>query len=215
MTALGNMLRFQRKAENPKRDIPLYAVIAQPGKTFADISVNRAAIEALASREIINGKSDERFDPNATMTRAEFATIVTRGLGLAPKANNSFTDVKNNDWFAGYVGTASQYGIITGKSEGVFDPKGTITRQKAAVMVMRAAKLCGMDTELNNAAVRDALAQFGDYVKTAEWARQRLAFCYAEGILDDSAPEIKGTEAIARCEIAQMLYNLLGKAKLL
>lgn len=191
--------------------------LTQPGRTFGDIRnhKNREAIEALASRGIISGKGNDKFDPDATMTRAEFATIVTKALGLTPKANGKFTDVKAGDWFAGYVGTASQYGIIAGVGDNKFDPNGTITRQEAAVMVARAAKLCGMDTALDNAAVRDVLAQFSDYVKSAEWARQGLAFCYREGILDDSALNIHATEAMTRCEIAQMLFNLLGSAKLL
>lgn len=82
-------------------------------------------------------------------------------------------------------------------------------------MVARAAKLCGMDTELSSLAVRDVLAQFADYVTAADWARAGLAFCYQAGILDDSALEIRPKAAIHRCEIAQMLYNLLGTAQLL
>ena len=105
--------------------------------------------------------------------------------------------------------------IVNGVGEGRFNPDGTITKQEAAVMVARAAKLCGMDTELDPAAVRDVLAQFTDYVTTPEWAREGLAFCYQEGILDDSAMEIQGKTEILRCEIAQMLYNLLSSAKLL
>ncbi len=192
----------------------------QPGKTFADISgtkdhANRQAIEGLAARGIIDGKGGGLFDPDATMTRAEFAAIIVRGLGLEPEANHSFTDVKPGDWFAGSVGTAASYGIITGRGEGKFDPNGTITRQEAAVMVARAAKLCGMDTQLDPAAVQDTLAQFSDYTQTGQWTRQGLAFCYAQGILEDSALEIRGTERVRRCEIAQMLYNLLDSAKLL
>ena len=194
--------------------------ITDIGKTFDDISganahKNQPAIEALAARGIISGKGEGRFDPDATMTRAEFATIVVRALGLAPKANNSFTDVKSGDWFAPYVGTASTYGLISGIGGGKFNPDGTITRQEAAVMVARAAKLCGMDTELTAGATRDILAQFFDYVQTAEWARPGLAFCYLNGILDDDALNINGTENIARCEIAQMLFVLLGSANLL
>lgn len=82
-------------------------------------------------------------------------------------------------------------------------------------MVAHAARLCGMDTELDTGTVRDMLAQFSDYVTTAEWSRPSLAFCYSEGILDDAALEIQGAAAIKRCEIAQMLYNLLGSANLL
>lgn len=82
-------------------------------------------------------------------------------------------------------------------------------------MVTRAAKLCGMDTELSTLTVRDVLAQFTDYVTAADWARVGLAFCYQEGILDDSPLEIQPKVAIRRCEIAQMLHNLLGTARLL
>ena len=191
--------------------------ITVPGKTFKDIVYhdNQAAIEALAARGIINGKTDTCFDPNANMTRAEFAAIVVRALGLIPKANNSFTDVKSTDWFASYVGTANTYGIVNGVGGGKFNPYGTITRQEAATMVARAAKLCGMNTSLESAEIRDVLAQFGDYVKTAGWARESLAFCFKEDILDQNVLDIQPGIAIKRCEIAQMLFNLLGSANLL
>ena len=188
-----------------------------PGKTFPDIAghPNQAAIEALAARGIINGMTDTTFAPDETMTRAQFATIVVRGLGLPEQTTQVFDDVKAGDWFAPYVGSAYAYGIVKGKSATRFDPNGTITRQEAAVMVARAAKLCGLDTELDAAAVRDALAQFTDYVTAGDWARQELAFCYRQGILDDSALTIQPLVPILRCEIAQMLYNLLGSAQLL
>ena len=64
-------------------------------------------------------------------------------------------------------------------------------------------------------AIRDVLAQFGDYVTASEWARPSLAFCYQEDILDQRELNIQPQEAILRCEIAQMLYNLLAKANLL
>ena len=196
------------------------AAVTAPGKTFSDISganahANQPAIEALAARGIIDGKGNGLFDPDANMTRAEFSAIVVRALGLTAKSNNAFTDVTADKWYAAYVGTANTYGIVNGVGDGRFNPEGTITRQEAAVMVARAAKLCGMDTELDSGAVRDVLAQFGDYVKTAEWARPSLAFCYSEGILDDAGLEIQGAVAIKRCEIAQMLYNLLSSANLL
>ena len=82
-------------------------------------------------------------------------------------------------------------------------------------MVARAAKLCGMDTDYGTAQIRDVLAQFGDYIKTADWARSSLAFCYDNGILDDSVLNIEPLTAIKRCEIAQMIFNLLDKARLL
>lgn len=194
--------------------------ITSPGKTFVDISganahPNQAAIEALASRGIINGYDESRFGPDHTMTRAQFAAIVVRALGLPQKPTDNFTDVPSDAWCAACVGAAYTYGIVNGTTATTFNPNGTITRQEAAVMVARAAKLCGMDTSMDSAAVRDTLAQFGDYVTTGEWARESLAFCYSQGILDDAALNIQPRTAIRRCEVAQMLYNLLGSANLL
>lgn len=194
--------------------------ITKPGRTFDDITgiyahKNQPAIEALASRNIINGKTDNLFEPDATMNRAEFATIVVQSLGLNPIDNNKFTDVSASCWYAPYVGTANKYGIVSGVSDTEFNPEGTITKQQAAVMVARAAKLCGMDTDMGNGEVRDVLAQFVDYVKSDDWARSSLAFCYKQNILDQSELEIKPDTTVSRCEIAQMIFNMLGLANLL
>ncbi|MCL1808705.1 MAG: S-layer homology domain-containing protein [Clostridiales bacterium] len=197
-------------------DVKVMPVVLQ-GKTFSDIQGHESqkAIEELATRAVINGKNDASFDPDATMTRAEYAAIVTRGLGLAAKKAGVFEDVESSAWYAGYVGTAFTYGIVAGTSAKTFNPEGTITRQEAAAMTMRAAKLCGLDTSLDAAAVRDALAQFWDYMTVSSWAREPLAFCYREKILPDDGMDIQPAAAVKRCEIAQMLYSMLGKARLL
>ena len=189
--------------------------LTKPGVTFADIAdhSNQQAIEALAAREIINGKSADAFDPDATMTRAEYAAIVVKALGLPMKEEAKFEDVTKTDWFFPFVNTACSYGIINGISETKFNPNGTITREEAAVMTARAAKLCGMNTELETAAVRDVLAGFTDYVTASDWARSALAFCLREQILSEEEIEILPKQEIKRCEIAQMLYQMLGAAK--
>ena len=82
-------------------------------------------------------------------------------------------------------------------------------------MLARAAKLCGMDTELENYEILNSLAQFGDYISVSDWAKESMAFCYGEDILDQNDLNARPTRAVKRCEMAQMIYNLLGKAKLL
>lgn len=191
--------------------------IINPGKTFNDIinHKEKTAILELSSRGIINGKTKNSFEPDSLLTRAEFATIITNGLGLSKKSNIAFKDVTENDWFYNYVGTAYSYGIIKGVSDNEFNPNGNITREEAAVMIERGAKLCGIDTEMNDIAVRNCLAQFPDYVKVSDWSINSLAFCYNENILDDSVIYINPKEAVKRAEIASMLYNMLSLAKLL
>ena len=191
--------------------------IVSHDKTFYDIKghENQTAIEQLAKRNIINGKTDNSFEPNTTMTRAEFATITVRALGLPLKVNYTFTDVTENDWFYSYVNTAYSYGIVNGVSDAEFYPSGTITREEAAVMVARAAKLCGMNTDIEALEARDILAGFLDYVKASDWAVDSLAFCYDNAILPNDVMEIKPKETVTRAEIAQMLYNMLVLSNLI
>jgi len=213
---IGEIADTGARFPNRNTDIKKSAV-TKPGKTFIDIQAHdtQAAIEALAGRGIISGKSDSLFDPNTTMTRAEFASIVVRALGLPAHTASAFTDVSVSSWYAGAVGAAYTYGIVSGTSATAFSPSRTITRQEAALMVTRAAKLAGLDTALSNAEIRTVLAQFGDYVTIAGWAQAAMAFCYQENILSQDVFEIKPQEAVTRAEIADMLFRLLGAAELL
>ncbi|HPT69036.1 MAG TPA: S-layer homology domain-containing protein [Syntrophomonas sp.] len=190
----------------------------QNGRTFDDIQGLEAqpAIEALAARGIINGVGYNTFEPDRSMTRAEFAAIVVRALGLTPSAERVvFTDVTEGSWYAGYVGTAYKYGIVSGTSSSTFTPEATITREEAAVMTARAAGLCGLDTAMNEQAIHDMLAQFADYTTSSNWARASLAFCYRQGILAQDEVNIEPGVAITRTEIAVMLYRMLLKAELI
>lgn len=196
-------------------DVQVKPFVAAKAFEDTDGHKNEAAIEALASRKIINGKTDSTFVPDATMTRAEFATIVVNALGLPHQSKAAFADVTDSDWYYGYINTAYAYGIIKGVSDTEFNPSGTITREEAAVMVARAAKLCGMHTEYTAYEARNVLAGFFDYVKASEWAYSSLAFCYDKGISDDGALSIQPKAAVTRGEIAQMLYNMLSLSKLL
>jgi len=191
--------------------------VTQSGRTFEDIqdNTNRQAIEALAERSIITGRSETTFAPDDTMTRAEFAAIITRALNLPDIPTAVFADVQTNAWYSRAVGTAFFYEIITGTTDITFNPNGTITRQEAAVMVARAARLTGMSTDMGNVEIINTLAMFGDYRTAAEWAWEALAFCYREGILDDYEFYIQPNAPIMRGEIAEMLYRLLDRANLL
>ena len=191
--------------------------VTKPGATFTDTAShpNRTAIEALAAREIVGGKGGGKFDPDGPVTRAEFAKMITYSLGLPEKTSSPFTDVPSGQWYANPIATAYYYEIVTGVGGNKFNPGGSITRQEAAVMTARAARLAGMDTDMNDAAIRDTLAQFGDYRTVADWAKSSLAFCYSEKILDDSEFDIEPGKAATRAEIAEMIYRMLGRSNLL
>ena len=197
------------------KDVQIVPVIQ--AKTFADVQnhENQKAIEELASRGIISGRGADKFDPDATMTRAEFAAIVVNSLGLELEKVDIFTDVDTNKWYAGFVGTAYRYEIVKGTSATTFNPNGTITKQEAATMVANAAKLCGMDTEMTLAEAQNILSQFPDYVQSSGWARTFLGFCYDQDILSQDDMTLEPKRNVKRCEIAEMLYRMMDRAELL
>jgi len=187
------------------------AVSGAGDASFPDVEghKNRKAIDALVAKQIINGMGDGTFSPGKTMTRAQFCTITVKALGLTPKAAGAFTDVPSGQWYAGYVGTASSHGIVNGIGGNKFNPNGTITRQEAAAMVARAARIIGLDTSVEDA--DEILLLFSDGGSVASWARESVAWCYESGILEDKGT-IQPAKAILRCEIAQMIYNMLDAA---
>ena len=202
----------------PNRDPEVSKLSAGSAVSFTDLPANDAdhtAITALSSRGIINGRGEGIFAPDDRMTRAEFCAIVVRALGLEVSGADAFDDVSASDWFFGYVGKAYQKGIVKGVGERIFDPRGAITREAAAVMVSRAAAICGFEVSVSKSAQRDILSQFPDYRKISDWAAEGLAFCYSSGILDENDLNVRPAEAITRREVAAMLYRLLSEAELL
>lgn len=202
----------------PEKDQAVtYRPITVSGKTFSDIADHPAKkeIEALASREIISGKTEDAFEPDSTMTRAEFACIVVRALGLETALECIFDDVPEQEWYCSYISTAYRKGLVSGVSNTEFYPEGTITREEAAAMVSRGAKLCGMNTELSQEQILDVLSQFEDYKEVSNWAQASLAFCYEKEILSQDMLLIQPDAAVKRYEIAQMLYQMMECANLL
>lgn len=185
--------------------------------TFTDISGLKEAdaILELAHRGILNGVGSGRFDPKGQFTRAQFCAMAQRALSLPAASGSPFSDVPAGAWYRGAVNAAFAFGAVNGVGGGLFAPDKTITRQEAAVLVSRLAAVCGRNTAMNQAAVRNVLSAFGDYRACADWATEGLAFCYATGILDDSALNIDPTAPVTRAEAAAMFYGLLDGALLL
>ncbi len=220
-TALYDMSDVQKQATaKPEPEPEQKPAVETKTVEFADLAgvsaEAKAAIETLAGRGIVTGEQagDKlNFRPTGSMTRAEFCAIVVRALGLETAKSGVFADVQANAWYAAYVDTANAQGIVNGTAANEFSPGSTITRQEAAAMVARAAAKCGLANDLDANAARDVLAQFGDYTQIADYARVPMAFCYQQGILDDSALNVEPNKVITRAEIAEMLYNMLSAAK--
>ena len=105
---------------------------------FSDVSADKwynNAVSTLCHMGVLGGYSDGTFRPNAPITRAEFAKIaVSFSQANGSAVYSYFTDVKTTDWFAPYVTTAKDSGLIEGYSDGSFKPENRITRAEACAI---------------------------------------------------------------------------------
>ena len=99
------------------------------------------AISTMAKLGIIKGRNTETFDPNASITRAEFAAICARFDTGDVTITNNFTDIAGN-WAEKEIRKAATLGWIAGYSDGSFRPNNNITRAEAMTMINRV--LCRM-----------------------------------------------------------------------
>ncbi len=81
----------------------------------------------MAECGIISGYPDGTFAPDATITRAEFATMISR-LDEMKTAKIKFADVPKSHWAYAYIQNVYARGFVTGYNDGTFRPSKTITR---------------------------------------------------------------------------------------
>lgn len=95
------------------------------------------AISTLSNMGIINGYDDGSFQPNASITRAEFTAIATRFFDYTAEYDGAFNDVASGSWYADYVQAAVDMGLVDGYPDGGFHPNSYITRAEAVTIVNR------------------------------------------------------------------------------
>ncbi|GLX67759.1 S-layer homology domain-containing protein [Paenibacillus glycanilyticus] len=194
----------------------LYAV-AITDVTFKDIASHWAKedILLLANKRIVNGVSADLFAPNRDITRAEFAALIVKALGFATtnETTSSFSDVLPSSWYASYVKTAVQYGIVKGMSDGTFRPNQEITRQEMAVMLGRALALAKRQPS-SAQAPEATFAQDGSQI--AAWAHEAVNELVAAGIMQGkSAGKFAPLDQATRAEAAVTLKRLLQASGLM
>ena len=107
--------------------------------TFADVTDGQwhnKAISTMAKLGAVKGRNAEAFDPDAPITRAEFATICARFDKTQISTSSNFTDISGH-WAEKYIERAATLGWIAGYSDGTFRPSNYITRAEAMTMINR------------------------------------------------------------------------------
>jgi hypothetical protein len=168
-------------------------------------------VTEMASREIISGVGGGNFQGGRSITRAEFAAIIVKALGLPANGSAAkFTDVSAKSWYYGAVGKASEYGIVSGRGADKFAPGANITREEAMVMVQKAAKVAGL-----TGASAVSLTSYKDAGSVSAWANSAVQFNVANGLIVGSNGSLNPTSPITRAETATVILRLLQKSQLI
>ena len=106
---------------------------------FSDVEIldwYNTAVSTMAKLGVINGRTADTFDPNAFITRAEFAAICARFAEAEFEIDGKFTDVAGH-WAEKEIYEAAEYGWIRGYEDSTFKPDRYITRAEAMTMINR------------------------------------------------------------------------------
>ncbi|GAA1125675.1 S-layer homology domain-containing protein [Citricoccus alkalitolerans] len=118
-----------------------------PGEaTFPDVPLGKTHFEAIewgAAEEITTGYEDGTFQPNRSVTRAEFASFLYRAVDPESIGEVTFQDVSDSSAHLEAITWLASEGISTGYKDGTFKPHNTITRGEVAALMTR------MDEVLN------------------------------------------------------------------
>lgn len=186
-----------------------YAEEKNYAQKFSDVGKGHWAfkyIAEMAERGVLSGYPDGKFYPEAQVTRAEFAKIMTIAAGLTLKKPTSqvFADVPITEWYASYIHTAEAY--LSAYSQGgakYYLPNVPALREDIAVALV---KLKGYSTSKTDATAISGM--FTDYKTISENARIYVATAVKNGLISGyDNGTFRGQNSITRAEAATLLWR--------
>ena len=156
------------------------------------------------------GTSKTLFSPHGMVTRGMMATILWRMEGsLAPKGENSFTDVEAGRWYTDAITWTAENGIFAGYSKDKFGPDDPITREQLTAIFYRYADYKGYKLT-----VTGNLDKFEDADKITDYAKTVMQWAVGNGLIKGKSENLLDPQGTAtRAEIAAMLHRFVEKAK--
>lgn len=158
--------------------------------------------DGLLCRGIVEGRSKYHFDPNDSISRAEFLTMVIRNAGIDVEdfedEEEPFVDISRNDWEYPYVVAARELDIIDYGF--YFHPNQDINRAEMVTMLLRAE---GLRVDGGNTPFTD--------VKESKWYADEVATAYEwnliEGFYEKGERKFLPAKAATRAEAAEFINN--------
>lgn len=177
--------------------------------SFIDIDGHWAAdsIRGLTSQGFIAGFSDGTFRPDAGMSRAEYAAVLTKTFNLPQRRPaTDFRDVPTDFWAAAAIQRAYQSGLMSGFNDGSFQPRRNITRLQVVLSLSSGLNLPNANLNVLN------LYQDQETIPT--YARQAVANATARGIVVNypQLRQLHPNQDATRGEVSAMVYQSMVQA---
>ena len=176
---------------------------------FSDIEDVKWANEAilyLAEKGIVNGVGEDKFNPNGELTREQFAKIIVGAFDCYNEnAECVFYDVPEGSWAEKYIASAFEKGLMNGVSETEFGFGENVTRQDAAVVLYRFAKLRGVE-------MISSEYEFGDSSQISEYAREAVSAMHGAGIISGMGNNTFSPKNVTtRAQACKMIYEIMKR----
>lgn len=182
---------------------------AQNSTSFPDVSLSHWAypyIQGLAERGTIEGYKDGRFRPEEPMTRAEFATLISRAFSLSIQNPLDFSDVDQRYWAFNAIREANRSGFLNGYDNGQFRPDQNIKRYEVIISLASGLEYLPSNDPL------EIVSFYEDGYKTPTWLVEKTASATEKQIIVNypDARQLDLEQVATRAEVASMLYRALA-----
>ena len=180
----------------------------QAAMPFSDVAEGKWYTESvlqMADLGAVSGFPDGTFQPDGVVTRAQVANVLFKFSGGVPvNYLMTFSDVKQEAWYAEGIRWAAAMGVVTG-ADGLFRPDEPVTRQDLAVMLVR-YQTNVVKQELPK--VADAPA-FLDNDQIAPYAAEAVYLMQKAGIINGMEGNFQPKGTATRAQLCKMLAGLV------
>lgn len=161
---------------------------------------------------LIDGVTEDTFEPEANVTRAVLIEALWRAEGR-PEAESAglFTDVAEDNAFAGAIAWAKETGIANGYDDGRFGIDDVVTREQTAAFLYRYAQYKKMDVSVGE---DTNILSFDDIDTASEYAIPALCWaCGADILRGDGNGCLRPADTVTRAELSAQLNRFIEAAR--
>lgn len=167
-------------------------------------------VKDVSEQGLMTGLNATTFGPSQKLARSQFATIIYRMYGSPQTSYKAFfKDVTDGNFYSVPVTWASQFGVITGYTDGSgnFGPADDITREQLATMLYRYADKLGYDLSISETA-----NNFPDGSSVSAFALDGMNWCISKGIITGDQGKINPQGTVNRAVCATMISRFNGES---